>query len=360
MSKINLNDINDRLTTAKNKVVDAFKNMNVGGHISMPDMTPQNFFESTSKLEDMKKGLDSDSDKEKMDAMKKLIAMISKGRDASSLFPTVVKNVISKNVELKKLVYIFLVHYAELEPDSALLAINTFQKDLGNSNQFIRSSALRVMSSIRVKIIVQLIMLAIQKSAKDSSPYVRKTTAHAISKVYGLDPEQKDQLVEVIKQLLGDRSTMVLGSALAAFSEVCPERLDLLHPNYRKFCYVLADIDEWGQIIVINTLIRYARTQFEDPNKVVNKEVKEKPKKEPKLKTAFDDSEEEEDESEEESEDDGFNESEVDPDLRLLLNSSLPLLKSRNTGVVLAVANLYYYLAPAPEAQKVAKSLLEL
>lgn len=115
----------------------------------------------------------------------------------SSLFPTVVKNVISKNVELKKLVYMFLVHYAELEPDSALLAINSFQKDLGNSNQYIRgifsslklnsASALRVMSSIRVKIIVQLIVLAIEKCVKDSSPYVRKTAAHAISKVYGFD-----------------------------------------------------------------------------------------------------------------------------------------------------------------------------
>ncbi len=109
---------------------------------------------------------------------------MSKGKDASSLFPAVVKNVISKNVELKKLVYMYLVHYAELEPDSALLAINTFQKDLAASNQWIRACALRVMSSIRVKIIVQLIVLAIQKCVKDTSPYVRKAAAHAISKVY--------------------------------------------------------------------------------------------------------------------------------------------------------------------------------
>jgi AP-3 complex subunit beta len=40
------------------------------------------------------------------------------------------------------------------------------------------------MSSIRVKIIVQLIMLAIQKCMKDTSPYVRKAAAHAVSKVY--------------------------------------------------------------------------------------------------------------------------------------------------------------------------------
>ena len=78
----------------------------------------------------------------------------------------------------------YLVHYAELEPDSALLAINSFQKDLGAASQYIRASALRVLSSIRVKIIVQIIVLAIQKCVKDTSPYVRKTAAHAISKVY--------------------------------------------------------------------------------------------------------------------------------------------------------------------------------
>lgn len=69
--------------------------------------------------------------------------MISKGKDASSLFPSVVKNVVSKNIELKKLVYMYLVHYAELEPDSSLLAINSFQKDLGNSNHFIRGEKRR-------------------------------------------------------------------------------------------------------------------------------------------------------------------------------------------------------------------------
>lgn len=50
-----------------------------------------------------------------------------------------------------------------------------------------QASALRVMSSIRVKIISQLVVLAIEKSVKDSSPYVRKTAAHAISKVYEYD-----------------------------------------------------------------------------------------------------------------------------------------------------------------------------
>jgi len=56
--------------------------------------------------------------------------MIAKGRDASDLFPAVVKNVVSKNAEVKKLVYVYLVRYAEEQQDLALLSISTFQRAL--------------------------------------------------------------------------------------------------------------------------------------------------------------------------------------------------------------------------------------
>ena len=56
--------------------------------------------------------------------------MIAKGRDASNLFPAVVKNVVSKNLEIKKLVYCYLERYAEEQQDLALLSISTFQRAL--------------------------------------------------------------------------------------------------------------------------------------------------------------------------------------------------------------------------------------
>lgn len=54
-----------------------------------------------------------------------------------------------------------------------------------------------------------------------------------------------------------------------AFEDVCPDRIDLIHKNYRKLCNLLIDIDEWGQVAVIHMLTRYARTQFINPNKEV-------------------------------------------------------------------------------------------
>ena len=57
---------------------------------------------------DLREMLDSSKDSAKLDAMKRIISMMAKGRDVSDLFPPVVKNVASKNIEVKKLVYVYL------------------------------------------------------------------------------------------------------------------------------------------------------------------------------------------------------------------------------------------------------------
>lgn len=110
--------------------------------------------------------------------------MISKGRNVSEYFAQVVKNVASPSLEVRKLVYIYLLRYAEAEPDLALLSINTFQRDLADSSPLIRAMALRVLSGIRVPTIASLVVLAIKKCAADTSPYVRKAAALSIQKCY--------------------------------------------------------------------------------------------------------------------------------------------------------------------------------
>uniref|UniRef100_H2VC45 AP-3 complex subunit beta n=1 Tax=Takifugu rubripes TaxID=31033 RepID=H2VC45_TAKRU len=291
--------------------------------------------------EDLKEMLESNKESLKLEAMKRIVGLIAKGKTASELFPAVVKNVASKNIELKKLVYVYLVRYAEEQQDLALLSISTFQRALKDPNQFIRASALRVLSSIRVHIIVPIMMLAIKESSADLSPYVRKTAAHAIQKLYSLDPDQKELLIEVIEKLLKDKSTLVAGSVVMAFEEVCPDRIDLIHKNYRKLCNLLVDVEEWGQVVIISMLTRYARTQFTSPWKEVcntfyesdSEDKKEQAQNKPYI---------------------------MDPDHRLLLRNTKPLLQSRNTAVVLAVAQLYWHLAPKHEVNVVSKSLVRL
>uniref|UniRef100_A0A8C9ZLM9 AP-3 complex subunit beta n=1 Tax=Sander lucioperca TaxID=283035 RepID=A0A8C9ZLM9_SANLU len=278
--------------------------------------------------------LDSNKDSLKLEAMKRIVAMIARGKNTSDLFPAVVKNVACKNIEVKKLVYVYLVRYAEEQQDLALLSISTFQRGLKDPNQLIRASALRVLSSIRVTIIVPIMMLAIKEAASDMSPYVRKTAAHAIPKLYSLDPEQKDQLIEVIEKLLADKTTLVAGSVVMAFEEVCPERIDLIHKNYRKLCNLLIDVEEWGQVVIINMLTRYARTQFLNPN--MNESLLEEGSDKTFYGSDEDEDEEEEEEKDKKAEAPAMAKRKpyvMDPDHRLLLRNTKPLLQSRNAAV---------------------------
>ncbi|CAF1101511.1 unnamed protein product [Didymodactylos carnosus] len=302
------------------------------------------------KHEDLKQMLDSNKDNLKLEAMRRIIGMIAKGKDAADLFPAVVKNVVSKNMEVKKLVYVYLMRYAEEQQDLALLSIATFQRGLKDPNQLIRASALRVLSSIRVPTIVSIMMLAIRDAVSDMSPYVRKTAANAIAKLYALDMDLKEELVTIIGKLLADKTILVNGSAVQAFEHVCPERIDLIHQNYRRLCNLLVDIDEWGQVVVVNMLTRYARSQFMEPNLTYEDERKD---------FYGDDKEKQRQHSTVDDED----ERKIyimDSDHRLLLRCTKPLLQSRNSAVVMAVAQLYYHVAPKTEVQIVAKALIRL
>uniref|UniRef100_A0A9L0JRH0 AP-3 complex subunit beta n=1 Tax=Equus asinus TaxID=9793 RepID=A0A9L0JRH0_EQUAS len=245
-----------------------------------------------------------------------------------------------------------------LDTNKDSLKLEAMKRIVADPNQLIRASALRVLSSIRVPIIVPIMMLAIKEAASDMSPYVRKTAAHAIPKLYSLDSDQKDQLIEVIEKLLADKTTLVAGSVVMAFEEVCPERIDLIHKNYRKLCNLLIDVEEWGQVVIISMLTRYARTQFLSPTQNESL-LEENPEK------AFYGSEDDE------AKGPGSEEAAaaalptrkpyvMDPDHRLLLRNTKPLLQSRSAAVVMAVAQLYFHLAPKAEVGVIAKALVRL
>jgi len=308
------------------------------------------------KLPEIQHDLEVGDDKEKLVAMKRLLAMISKGRDVAAAFPNVVKCVVNKNAEVRKLVYMFLVHYAEVQPQEALLAINSLQKAMTENNQHMRANALRCMSNIRVKEIAQLIVLAVQKASKDMSPYVRKAAAFAIPKIMRLDSRHQEQCIELINKLLGDNSTMVVGAAAQAFMEVCPERYDIIHPHFRHICNLIPDVDEWGQVSIVNMLLRYGRNQFTNPDPMVQKALREKRAEQTKDQPT---SEKTDDEIFGAAEDDDLV-STLDPDHRLMLQNTLCLMQSRNCAVVLATCVLHFYMAPPAEVNRITKPMVRL
>ena len=62
------------------------------------------------------------------EAVKKVIAAMTVGKDVAMLFPDVVNCMQTDDLELKKLVYLYLINYAKTQPDLAIMAVNTFVK----------------------------------------------------------------------------------------------------------------------------------------------------------------------------------------------------------------------------------------
>ena len=255
--------------------------------------------------------------------------MMYRSQSCLPFFSSVVKNVASPNIEIKKLVYIYLLNHAEQEPDLALLSINTIQKSLSDGNPQVRALALKTMSGIKVPVIRQIVSLAIKKGLGDMSPYVRKAAALAIPKCYRLDPDTLPQLLEYLNILLGDKQYYVAGAAVQAFMEICPDRIDLIHKHYRGLVNKLVDMDEWSQLVTLRLMTIYARKCFPRRTRRVTKSNGSK--------GFYGDEEVEEEET-------GETVQVLDPDLEFLLKSIKPLLQSRNSAVVVAVARCYVNL----------------
>ena len=269
--------------------------------------------------------LDSRSDRDILEGLRRVISMIYQNKPCLPYFSSVVKNVANTNIEVKKLVYIYLLHYAESDPDLALLSVNAIQKSLTDQNPQVRALALRTMSGMRVPVISQIVSLAIKRGISDMSPHVRKAAALAIPKCYRLEPNTLPQLLDYISALLGDKQYFVVGPAVQAFLDICPDRLDLIHKHYRSLCRKLVDMDEWSQLATLKLLTNYSRRCF--PLKYETTTVTS-------TKGFYDDETQETTTSTEPNR-------VLDPDLTLFLTSCIPLLQSRNAAVITAVASIY-------------------
>ncbi|KOS23147.1 AP-3 complex subunit beta-2 [Escovopsis weberi] len=295
----------------------------------------------SSKLLDrnqMRKLLDSRNDREVLEGLRRVIAMMYRNQRTLPFFSSVVKNVASPNLEIKKLVYIYLIHHAEQEPDLALLSINTIQKSLSDNSPQVRALALKTMSGIRVPVISQIVSLAIKKGVADLSPLVRKAAALAIPKCYRLDPSQSPQLLEYLSALLGDKQYYVAGAAVSAFMEICPDRIDLIHKHYRSLIKKIVDMDEWSQLATLKLMTYYARKCFPRETHAHAAEAQRHDSGQPRTQTTIDDFYGETPESMSKPQRRSIT---IDTDLTLLLKAIRPLLQSRNSGVVVAVTRCY-------------------
>ncbi|KAL5529061.1 hypothetical protein ACEPAG_5035 [Sanghuangporus baumii] len=195
--------------------------------------------------------------------LKKIVANITMGNDMSPLFPDVVACLGTPSLEIKKMVYLFLVSYGRSKPDQIQLVIPSFLQDCADHNPLIRALAIRTMSYIPLPVVTEALTDPLRHALKDRDPYVRKTAAICVAKVYTADPRRTERtgFVEMLRDLMLDSNATVVANAVAALVEIS-ERHDgvAFRVNYtvaNKLLTALQESSEWGQIYIMDALMTF-------------------------------------------------------------------------------------------------------
>jgi AP-1 complex subunit beta-1 len=223
------------------------------------------FFTTNRKGEnhELREELKSSQRDKKRDAVKKVIANMTIGKDVSPLFHDVINCIQTENLELKKLVYLYLINYAKTQPDSALLAVNTFVKDANDPNPLIRALAIRTMGCIRVEKITEYLCEPLSRCLKDEDPYVRKTAAVCVAKLYDISPELVEDrgFVDTLRDMISDANPTVVANAVSALSEISENSgtdMMMVTANVlQKLLAALNECTEWGQVFILDSLSQY-------------------------------------------------------------------------------------------------------
>ncbi|EPQ30860.1 uncharacterized protein PFL1_01757 [Pseudozyma flocculosa PF-1] len=235
-------------------------------------MSRPRFFNGPRKGEnfELRADLNSEYRDRRKDAIKRVIANMTVGKDVSGLFPDVLKNMQTEDIEQKKLVYLYLMNYAKTQPELVILAVNTFVKDTEDANPLIRALAIRTMGCLRAEKIIDYLSDPLEKGLRDDNPYVRKTAAICVAKLYDLKPELAVDrgFVGLLKDMVGDSNPMVVANAVTALTDIHQTALET-DPSgssaifvidsdvLTKLLIALNECTEWGRIAILNSLARY-------------------------------------------------------------------------------------------------------
>ncbi|KAI0217421.1 hypothetical protein L0F63_001551 [Massospora cicadina] len=227
-------------------------------------MSDAKFFQR-GKIQELRAELNSDKkdpkhQRKKM-VLKKVVANMTMGNDMSTLFTDVVGCMQVDVIEIKKMVYLYLINYARVKPDLAESAIGFFLRDVNDPNPLIRALAIRTMSYIHVKVVMDNLVEPLRSCLKDSDPYVRKTAAICVPKLFMYDRNKADEegFIAMLKDLLLDSNPTVVANAIAALTEISERSPDLtLQLNLRiasKLIAAMNECSEWGQAYILEALL---------------------------------------------------------------------------------------------------------
>ncbi|KAJ2633659.1 hypothetical protein H4R22_000317 [Coemansia sp. RSA 1290] len=210
-------------------------------------------------------------------AMKKVVANMTMGNDMSSLYREVIACMHIPDLEVKKMVYLFLINYARARADIANHAVNGLEDDVNDPNPLIRAMAIRTMGYIYVDRVVESLIDPLRHCLRDRDPYVRKTAAMAVLKLYMFDRSlvEEEKYLDMLKDLLADSNPSVVANSVAALTEVSERsphiKLKLNMKIAGKLITALNECNEWGQIYILESLMYVTPQSSEDAETVIER-----------------------------------------------------------------------------------------
>lgn len=240
------------------------------------------FFQSTKKGEtlELKEELNSESKDKQKNAIKKVIASMTVGRDVSSLFSDVTRLISTVSIDIKKLVYLYVMNTAKSQPEKAVLLAGCFVRDSQHESPLIRGLAIRTMSAVNVEKMADYLADPLKRALRDSDPYVRKTAAIAVAKMYNINRTKVEEggFLDMLQELLSDSNPTVVSNAVAALTEIREvsgsrgirganvnnDLADYKPQTVHTLLNALNEASEWGQVYILEGLSGYnPKTQEE-------------------------------------------------------------------------------------------------
>jgi len=114
------------------------------------------------------------------------------------------------------------------------------------------------MSYISIPVVTEAMTEQLRHCLKDKDPYVRKTAAICVAKLYATDPRRAERggFVEMVRDLLVDPNATVVSNAVAALSEI-GDRQDgvTFKLNFRVANKLLAALGESSEYVLRTVLL---------------------------------------------------------------------------------------------------------
>lgn len=130
-----------------------------------------------------------------------------------------------------------------------------------DSNPLVRALALRTISYIHVREFVEATVQPVKRLMGDQDPYVRKTAAFCIAKLYEHDKKmvEASDLIDRLNSMLRDENPTVVSSVLASLVDIWGRSetisLTIDYTSASKLVSILPDCSEYDLLCALSSLL---------------------------------------------------------------------------------------------------------